>query len=91
MPRRVSLYSGAEPHNASLRVWCHPPIDVFWCFVKSERKTAMQLTVAEMSQSLLQWDQMGDTYLVRSCMQSWIGMPYHGLTAVKNRRVILPV
>ena len=51
----------------------------------------MQLTVAEMSQSLLQWDQIGETYLVRSCMQSWIGMPYHGLTAVKNRRVILPV
>ncbi len=51
----------------------------------------MQLTVAEMSQSLLQWDQIGETYLVRSCMQSWIGMPYRGLTAVKNRRVILPV
>ena len=24
-------------------------------------------------------------------MQSWIGMPYHGLIAVKNRRVIFPV
>ena len=33
--------------------WCHPPIDVFGCFVKSERSTAMQLTVAEMSRSLL--------------------------------------
>jgi hypothetical protein len=36
-----------------LSCWCRPPIDVFGCFVKSERSTAMQLTVAEMSRSLL--------------------------------------
>ena len=51
----------------------------------------MQLTVAEMSRSLLRWDQIGGIVLIRSFMLSWIGMPYHGLIAVKNRKVIFSV
>ena len=42
----------------------------------------MQLTVAEMSRSLLQWDQIGG-FFCTLFMQSWIGMPYHGLTLSK--------
>ena len=80
----------AEPHRASVRVGCHPPSDVLWCFVEGEPSAATQVTVAEMSRSLLQQDRLGVPLVIRSLVQKWIGRPYQGLTAVKKGKVIFP-